>query len=214
MGSAVETANMEGGRYLILAVVGIALLSSAYANPRKIREADDEAVTVASTTASTTSNTTETVVDEKIIESDTSDNEIDDATEMEEHDENTDHEEHDNDKNCHKCHKASFKYRKDLFCDKCIKKGLVNLEKDVGKKLHCKKCKKSKFRNKNGDFCKIKCPDQMKEEEGVIENETTTEVAEEATEEKFKLGPLGSLLKFFVVSNTWGQAEPSSEVEE
>merc|ERR1712179_614397 len=174
MGSAVETANMEGGRYLILAVVGIALLSSAYANPRKIREADDEAVTVASTTASTTSNTTENVVDEKIIESDTSDNEIDDATEMEEHDENNDHEEHDNDKNCHKC----------------IKKGLVNLEKDVGKKLHCKKCKKSKFRNKNGDFCKIKCPDQMKEEEEVIENETTTEVAEEATEEKFKLGPL------------------------
>ena len=32
--SAVETANMEGGRYLILALVGIALLSSAYANPR------------------------------------------------------------------------------------------------------------------------------------------------------------------------------------
>merc|ERR1712141_499845 len=203
MGSAVETANMEGGRYLILAVVGIALLSSAYANPRKIREADDEAVTVASTTASTTSSTTENVVDEKIIERDTSDNEIDDATEMEEHD---------NDKNCHKCHKASFKYRKDLFCDKCIKKGLVNLEKDVGKKLHCKKCKKSKFRNKNGDFCKMKCPDQMKE--GVNENETTTEVAEEATEDTFKLGPLGSLLKFFVVSNTWGTAEPSTEVEE
>merc|ERR1712062_115493 len=197
MGSAVETANMEGGRYLILALVGIALLSSAYANPRKTREADDEAVTVASTTDSTTSNTTENVVNEKIIESDTSDNE-----------------EHDNDKNCHKCHKASFKYRKDLFCDKCIKKGLVNLEKDVGKKLHCKKCKKSKFRNKNGDFCKMKCPDQMKEEEEVIENETTTEVAEEAAEEKFKLGPLGSLLKFFVVSNTWGQAEPSTEVEE
>merc|ERR1712241_368879 len=116
--------------------------------------------------------------------------------EMEEHDESTDHE----------------KYRKDLFCDKCIKKGLVNLEKDVGKKLHCKKCKKSKFRNKNGDFCKMKCPDQMEEE--VIEIETTTEVAEEATEEKFKLGPLGSLLKFLVVSNTWGQAEPFSEVEE
>ena len=32
--SAVETANMEGGRYLILALVGIAILSSAYANPR------------------------------------------------------------------------------------------------------------------------------------------------------------------------------------
>merc|ERR1712045_755063 len=133
MGSAVETANMEGGRYLILALVGIALLSSAYANPRKIREADDEAVTATSTTASTTSSTIETIVDEKIIESDTSDNEIDDETEVEEHDENTDHEEHDYDKNCHKCHKASFKYRKDLFCDKCVKKGLVNLEKDVGK---------------------------------------------------------------------------------
>merc|ERR1739846_134437 len=97
----------------------------------KIREADDEAVTATSTTASTTFSTTATVVDEKIIESDTSDNEIDDATEVEEHDGNTDHEEHDYD---NKCHKASFKYRKDLFCDKCVKKGLVNLEKDVGKK--------------------------------------------------------------------------------
>merc|ERR1712115_6363 len=212
MGSAVETANMDGGRYLILALVGIALLSSAYANPRKIREADDEAVTTALTTASTNSTTTESAVVEKIVESDTSDNEIDDATEVEEHEGNMDHEEHENDKNCHKCHKASFKYRKDLFCDKCIKKGLVNLEKDVGKKLHCKKCKKSKFRNKNGDFCKMKCPDQMKEE--VKENETTTEVAEEAAEDEFRLGPLGSLLKFFVVSNTWGQAEPSTEVEE
>merc|ERR1711970_703705 len=212
MGSAVETANMEGGRYLILALVGIALLSPAYANPRKIREADDEAVTATSTTASTTFSTTETVVDEKIIESDTSDNEIDDETEVEEHDENTDHEEHDYDKNCHKCHKASFKYRKDLFCDKCVKKGLVNLEKDVGKKLHCKKCKKSKFRIKNDDFCKMKCSDQMKEE--VNEDETTTEVAEEVSEDTFKLGPLGSLLKFFVVSNTWGTAEPSTEVEE
>merc|ERR1712050_279480 len=176
MGSAVETANMEGGRCLILALVGITLLSSAYANPREVREADDEAIT----TVVSPTTTTESVV-EKIVESDSSDNEIDDATEVEEHHENMEHEEHDNDKNCHKCHKASFKYRKDLFCDKCIKKGLVNLEKDVGKKLHCKKCKKSKFRNKNGDFCKMKCSDQMEEE--VNENETTTEVAEEATED-------------------------------
>merc|ERR1712154_714741 len=105
------------------------------------------------TTTTTVSTTTLESVVEKIIESD---NEIDDAAEIEQHDENTEHEEHDNDKNCHKCHKASFKYRKDLFCDKCIKKGLVNLEKDVGKKPHCKKCKKSKFRIKNGDFCKMK----------------------------------------------------------
>merc|ERR1712115_247448 len=140
MGSAVETANMEGGRCLILALVGITLLSSAYANPREVREAGDEAIT----TVVSPTTTTESVV-EKIIESDSSDNATED-------------EEHDNYNNCHKCHKASFKYRKDLFCDKCIKKGLVKLETDVGKKLHCKKCRKSKFRFKNGDFCKVKCP--------------------------------------------------------
>merc|ERR1712083_316574 len=201
MGSAVETANMEGGRYLILAAVGMALLNTAYSNPRQIRETEDENVTTTTTTVSTT--TLESVV-EKIIESD---NEIDDAAEIEQHDENTEHEEHENYKNCHKCHKESFKYRKDLFCDKCIKKGLVNLEKDVGKKPHCKKCKKSKFRNKNGDFCKMKCPNEMDEE--IVENETTTEVVEETTDGEYKLGPLGSLLKFFVVTNTWGQAEPS-----
>merc|ERR1712083_533512 len=176
MGSAVETANMEGGRYLILAAVGMALLNTAYSNPRQIRETEDENVTTTTTTVSTT--TLESVV-EKIIESD---NEIDDAAEIEQH------EEHENYKNCHKCHKESFKYRKDLFCDKCIKKGLVNLEKDVGKKPHCKKCKKSKFRIKNGDFCKMKCPNEMDEE--IVENETTTEVVEETTDGEYKLGPL------------------------
>merc|ERR1712241_1285155 len=193
MGSAVETANMEGGRCLILALVGITLLSSAYANPREVREADDEAITtvVSSTT------TTESVV-EKIIESDSSDNEIDDATEVEEHHENMEHEEHDNYNICHKC----------------IKKGLVKLETDVGKKLHCKKCRKSKFRFKNGDFCKMKCPDQMKEEVVEVETETTTMVAEEASQDEYKLGPLGSLLKFFVVTNTWGTADKATMVEE
>merc|ERR1711981_1021461 len=196
MGSAVETANMEGGRYLILAAVGMALLNTAYSNPRQIRETEDENVTT--TTTTTVSTTTLESVVEKIIESD---NEIDDAAEIEQHDENTEHEEHDNDKNCHKCHKMIFKYRKDLFCDKCVKKGLVNLEKDVGKKPHCKK---SKFRIKNGDFCKMKCPNEMEEE--IVENETTTEVVEETTDGEYRLGPLGSLLKFFVVTNTWGQA--------
>merc|ERR1712045_1052868 len=204
--SAVETANMEGGRCLILALVGITLLSSAYANPREVREADDEAIT----TVVSPTTTTESVV-EKTIESDSSDNEIDDATEVEEHHENMEHEEHDNYNNCHK---ASFKYRKDLFCDKCIKKGLVKLETDVGKKLHCKKCRKSKFRFKNGDFCKMKCPDQMKEEVVEVETETTTMVVEEASQDEYKLGPLGSLLKFFVVTNTWGTAEKATMVEE
>merc|ERR1712154_634945 len=119
------------------------------------------------TTTTTVSTTTLESVVEKIIESD---NEIDDAAEIEQHDENTEHEEHDNDKNCHKCQKA-------------------------------------KFRIKNGDFCKMKCPNEMDEE--IVENETTTEVVEETTDGEYRLGPLGSLLKFFVVTNTWGQAEPS-----
>merc|ERR1712154_331308 len=87
------------------------------------------------TTVSTT--TLESVV-EKIIESD---NEIDDAAEIEQHDENTEHEEHDNDKNCHKCHKASFKYRKDLFCDKCIKKRWLIWKKMLAKNHTAKNVK-------------------------------------------------------------------------
>jgi hypothetical protein len=161
---------------------------------------------------------------EKLIESESSKNEAEVVEKEEDHNMNEEHdmseehdmneepEDHEHDKNCHKCHKASFKYRKDLFCGKCVKKGLVNLEKDAGKNLHCKKCKKSKFRVKNGDFCEMKCSTQMKEDN--VESEATTEATETtATPDAFKLGPLGSLLKYFVVSNTWGQANPLPEAD-
>merc|ERR1712123_217197 len=185
MGSAVETANMEGGRYLILAVLSLALLHAANSNPRKIREAEEDVTTTLKSGV------------EKIIESD---DEEQDETEVEDQEENevSDEEEFfEHEKNCHKCRKASFKYRKDLFCGKCVTKGLVSLESNDGKNLHCKKCRKSRFRFKNGDFCEMKCPEQMKQE---VIDETTTAAP--------VLGPLGSLLRFFVVSNTWGQAKP------
>merc|ERR1711892_1507495 len=194
MGSAVETANMEGGRYLILAVLGLALLQAVNSNPRKIREAEEDVTT---TVKSVVDKIIESEVEE-IIESeveDQEDNEVSDEEEYFEHE-----------KNCHKCRKASFKYRKDLFCGKCVTKGLVSLESNDGKNLHCKKCRKSRFRFKNGDFCEMKCPEQMKQE---VIDETTTEVAEETTTAAPVLGPLGSLLRFFVVSNTWGQAKPT-----
>merc|ERR1711892_1083536 len=197
MGSAVETANMEGGRYLILAVLSLALLHAVNSNPRKIREAEEDVTT-----------TVKSVVD-KIIESEVeeiieSDDEEQEETEVEDQEDNevSDEEEYfEHEKNCHKCRKASFKYRKDLFCGKCVTKGLVSLELNYGKK-----CRKSRFRSKNGDFCEMKCPEQMKQE---VIDETTTEVAEETTTAAPVLGPLGSLLRFFVVSNTWGQAKPT-----
>merc|ERR1712008_649381 len=202
MGSAVETANMEGGRYLILAVLGLALLHAVTSNPRKIREAEEDVTTTVKS------------VGEKIIESEVeeiieSDDEEQEETEVEDQEENevSDEEEFfEHEKNCHKCRKASFKYRKDLFCGKCVTKGLVSLESNDGKNLHCKKCRKSRFRFKNGEFCEMKCPEQMKQE---VIDETTTEVAEETTTTAPVLGPLGSLLRFFVVSNTWGQAKPT-----
>merc|ERR1711892_1349116 len=189
MGSAVETANKEGGRYLILAVLGLALLHAVNSNPRKIRDAEEDVTT-----------TVKSVV-EKIIES-----EVEEIIESDDEEQGETEVEDQHEKNCHKCRKASFKYRKDLFCGKCVTKGLVSLESNDGKNLHCKKCRKSRFRFKNGDFCEMKCPEQMKQD---VIDETTTEVAEETITAAPVLGPLGSLLRFFVVSNTWGQAKPT-----
>merc|ERR1711892_412869 len=187
MGSAVETANMEGGRYLILAVLSFALLHAINSNPRKIREAEEDVTT-------TVKSVVEKIIESEVEEIIESDDEEQDETEVEDQEENevSDEEEYfEHEKNCHKCRKASFKYRKDLF---------------YGKNLHCRKCRKSRFRLKNGDFCEMKCPEQMKQE---VIDETTTEVAEETTTAAPVLGPLGSLLRFFVVSNTWGQAKPT-----
>merc|ERR1712106_895557 len=218
MGSAVYTANMEGRGWLILAALVLAISQTVNSNPRKIREAEDEVTT-----------TMESVVEiTKVNESSDNDDKVANVDEIEEHidvdvviedEPDMDHEhdaDHDQDQNCHKCHKASFKYRKDLFCDKCVEKGLLDLQKVATKPVHCKKCRKSRFRAKNGDFCTMKCPNQMKDE--VVEDETTTEAIIETTttSDGFRLGPLGSLLKYFVVSNTWGSPQPlpQAEVEE
>merc|ERR1711892_571458 len=122
MGSAVETANMEGGRYLILAVLSLALLQAVNSNPRKIRETEEDVTT-----------TVKSVVDkiiegEEIIESDVEEQEETEVEDQEDNEVSDEEEYFEHEKNCHKCRKASFKYRKDLFCGKCVTKGLVSLE--------------------------------------------------------------------------------------
>jgi len=236
MGSAVYTANMEGRGWLILAALVLAISQTVNSNPRKIREAEDEVTTTMESVVEKTKVNESSDNDDKVGNVDEIEEHIDvdvvieDEPDMDhEHDADHDHDHdnevhdqdqenhiHDHDKNCHKCHKASFKYRKDLFCDKCVEKGLLDLKKVATKPVHCKKCRKSRFRAKNGDFCTMKCPNQMKDE--VVEDETTTEAIIETTttSDGFRLGPLGSLLKYFVVSNTWGSPQPlpQAEVEE
>ena len=150
----------------------------------------------------------------------------DEENEIPENEEEEDKTEEFESKNCHKCHKASYKYRKVDFCGKCITNGLVKIQ-DSDKNLHCKKCKKSKFRQKNEDYCEKKCPKYtMKETESdedsigslgsqieLEEELTTMSPTSEVDSEGYKLGPLGSLLKFLVVSNTWGEASATASTQ-
>ena len=85
--------------------------------------------------------------------------------------------------NCHKCAKASFKFRKvfklvggydvlkmsvfqELFCQKCLTKGMYTADKVP--QDYCKKCRKPKYFQKHLAYCEVKCteysPDEVIEE--------------------------------------------------
>merc|ERR1719433_1365804 len=98
--------------------------------------------------------------------------------------------------NCHKCLKASFKFRKELFCKKCLKKGM--LSPDKAPQDNCKKCRKPKYFEKHSDYCEMKCS-----EYSPAENVTTEESVEITTTSAPDLGPLGNLFKLLVQANTW-----------
>jgi len=106
------------------------------------------------------------------------------------------------DVNCHKCLKSSFKFRKELFCKKCLKKGLYD-----GAKVpqdHCKKCKKEKYFNKHQAYCEVKCRDYTpQEKEDETEEMTTSETPTSTSTKSPDLGPLGNLFKLIIQANTW-----------
>merc|ERR1711872_43762 len=207
MGSSVDTPNMEGRTTGFSLVLILILVNCVSSNPRYTRETEEDVTT-----------TIKSIV-EKLIENESSDNEVEVSEnkmnmKQESSKPQQDHEK-DIEKHCRKCHKASYKYRKVDFCAKCVEKGLVNEASDVTDGLHCKKCKKSKFRAKNEDFCITKCPKEEVKKAEKDEETTEEEAGEDITTvkpEDYKLGPLGNLLKFFVVTNTWGTAEtPTKE---
>ena len=81
--------------------------------------------------------------------------------------------------NCHKCLKESFKFRKvskaqvnisllnpifqELFCEKCLRKGLLDAAKVP--QDNCKKCKKEKYFQKHSAYCEVKCQEYRAETE-------------------------------------------------
>merc|ERR1712141_731849 len=105
--------------------------------------------------------------------------------------------------NCHKCAKASFKFRKELFCEKCLNKGLYTADK--APQDYCKKCRKPKYFQKHLAYCEVKCTEYSPDEDETIELTTslTTPEIPSSTTSAPDLGPFGNLLKLLVQANTW-----------
>jgi ribosomal protein L37E len=113
---------------------------------------------------------------------------------------------------CHKCLKASFKFKKEFYCLKCVKHGII--KENEASPVHCRKCRKKSYRTKNEEFCKSKCTvetamelleeDVLEDilEEILEEEETTTMTATTTTTPD--LGLLGNIFKFIVEKTTFG----------
>lgn len=105
--------------------------------------------------------------------------------------------------NCHKCLKASFKFRKELFCQKCLNKGMFSADK--APQDNCKKCRKPKYFQKHLAYCEVKCTEYSPDEDEMLELTTalTTPEISSSTTTAPDLGPLGNLFKLLVQANTW-----------
>ena len=145
---------------------------------RHIREAEEDITTPA---------TTSTSEKEEMTENDEN-NEVDTGAKDDKHAGHLDLE------HCNKCLKAAYKYKKEFFCDRCLKQGMV--KPGMEKKVNCKKCTKPKYRGRNVDFCEAECPD--------TEVKVTTEETTTTTTAKPQLGVLGNVFKYLINVNTWG----------
>ena len=105
---------------------------------------------------------------------------------------------------CHKCVKASFKYKKEFYCAKCLREGMVKPAPIDKEPVQCKKCRKGGYRTKNRAFCKKQCPAETAME--VLG--TSTEAAETTTTTVVPdLGILGNLFNGLVKATTFGTWE-------
>merc|ERR1712192_73455 len=112
---------------------------------------------------------------------------------------------------CDKCRKAAYTYKKKFFCQKCVKEGHL---KEADTVVNCSKCRKPRYRARNGDFCGQECPNTSAGgmmvdkatindiDNGDVEPTVVTTLVDTKTPE---LGVLGSIFKFLVQANTWGE---------
>merc|ERR1712062_304750 len=113
---------------------------------------------------------------------------------------------------CSKCRKAAYTYKKKFFCQKCVKEGHL---KEADTVVNCGKCRKPRYRARNGDFCSEECPDTSAG--GLVDNSNMVDKAEVEpsvvtsveNDEAKELGVLGSIFKFLVEANTWGEVPAS-----
>lgn len=117
---------------------------------------------------------------------------------------------------CHKCLKASFKFKKEYYCLKCVKNGIIKENEESP--VHCRKCRKRSYRTKNEEFCKSKCTVEtameLLEEDAledilleILGEDTTTTSTTTAAP---PLGFLGNIFKFIVEKTTFGAAPSAS----
>jgi len=113
---------------------------------------------------------------------------------------------------CHKCLKASFKFKKEFYCLKCVKHGII--KESEASPVQCRKCRKRSYRTKNEEFCKSKCTVETAMElleedalesmlEEILEDEETTTMTATTTSTP-ALGFLGNIFKFIVEKTTFG----------
>merc|ERR1712066_769979 len=168
--------------FLLLCIIG-----ASHAQPRTGRQ--DEEAKEEMTTTTQASTTEEMMVDAEDA------NEVIDPMEQ-----------------CSKCRKAAYTYKKKFFCQKCVKEGHL---KEADTVVNCGKCRKPRYRARNGDFCSEECPDISAG--GVVDKSNMVDKAEVEptvvtsveTDEAKELGVLGSIFKFLVEANTWGEVPAS-----
>ena len=113
---------------------------------------------------------------------------------------------------CHKCLKASFKFKKEFYCLKCVKHGII--KESEASPVQCRKCRKRSYRTKNEEFCKSKCTVETAMElleedtlesmlQEILEDEETTTMTATTTSAP-ALGFLGNIFKFIVEKTTFG----------
>jgi hypothetical protein len=115
----------------------------------------------------------------------------------------------DNMDRCHKCLKPSFLFKKEFYCAKCVRHGMVKAEEE--EPVQCRKCRKTSYRSKNKDFCQSECAVEtaMETLEEVEEAETT--IVPEAAVAAPSIGILGTIFGALVRATTWGVEAPTQD---